>query len=344
MFESVNPLMVIRLVMQRRRLIAGAALATAGCLEFEEAASSETADGETGADPNETTPDDGTGGGSSDQAIDVEIHERDEAIDRAAHFAVTDAPAIVDPSTRDPSGIEFATDAAGSGTGRGAGGQFYTTESLAVTPTADERLFFGRSTGTAVRVTDAVADASAMFTPDPTDTEIGAGRFDVNVDGNGALLAEGIELRDTDQEEPLSLLEGEWSGDEDLFRRYPFGTYSVELIEDGDTVAHTGERIAASGYAWLGAQSASSLFVTRHNMVPEEWYVELNVGRPPDEVGSIEAIHHPDDHVFEFAFDTIDADPGTYPWELTIRDSEIAPELARYLSLRSPRDAPIQLR
>ncbi|WP_435100152.1 hypothetical protein [Halorubrum sp. N11] len=330
--------------MQRRRFIAGAALATAGCLEFEETASSETATDETEATPNETTTDDDTGGEPSDQESNVEIYERGEAIDRAAHFAVTDAPAIVDPSGMEPAGIEFATSAAGSSTGSEAGGQYYTTESLVVTPTTDERLSFGGSTGNAVRVTDAVVDASATFTPDSTDTEIDAGRFDVNVDGDGTLLAEGIELRDTDQEEPLSLLEGEWSGDEDLFRHYPFGTYSVELIKDGDTVAHTGEQIAASGYAWLSAQSASSLFVTRHNMVSEEWHVELNVGRPPDEVGSIAAIHHPDDHVFEFDLNTIDADPGTYPWEVTIRDSEIAPELARYLSLRSSPNEPIQLR
>ena len=310
---------------RRRAVLAGGVFGLAGCLDFQEGSGDDNTPSETDDPPEEPEIQDSS----------IPTYDRTEAINRAAQFAVTDSPSIVPPADIEPTGITFSSRAAGAGGNSGSGGQQYASDTLIAVPIDDTYLSLGGETATAVRVTDTVADSSVTFTPDSTTDERRAERLDVNMRGDGMLVDGGVELRDTADGTPIIVVEGTWSGDTDLFRRHPFGTHRVELIADDSVIAHTGERIAGSRYAWLAAQSDSSLFITRHSMVEEEWYVELEVGRASDVVGRVEAIHHPDDHVFEFDLSGIDADSGRYDWSVSISESEVAQTFDRYLQLSS---------
>lgn len=163
-------------------------------------------------------------------------------------------------------------------------------------------------------------------------TEYLVERFGNNyIDANGLLEGEQVQIRDAQTGDFLDI-DVSWNGSQDIFTRQSFARYSFEVIEEGTTIAQTGERILPIGYQFAVQQTQDSLFVTYHPSVQPSWQYEVNLFNPTNEYTVTPEIRV-DEGVFELPFADAGIEDESYKWKLNITPTDSGEDIGPTIEL-----------
>ena len=317
--------------MNRRQFLSiSATVSLAGCLRMQGGETDGTTENPTGTI--ETTSDTLSEETDQNDAGNELFSSREEAIAFAAEPASNESEDLGSGETNERDGIQFSLSSRGSSMESGPGDSLYSSEDMNIESIDQDVIEIAGGTDLQIQVRDLAGDSTASFTLASGFEDIHATRINIDFRGSGALRDETPKFYDEQREETATYLTGEWRGDVDMFGASPFGNYVITLLENGDEIAKTGNRVHGIGYQWQFDQTEQTAFFTRHSAVNQDWEAALIVGEQRTEVL---ANHLPDEQVFAFDIGKLDLDSGRYRWQFELREPNTGRQYHRYLSMRS---------
>lgn len=177
-----------------------------------------------------------------------------------------------------------------------------------------------------LRFAEAASGSTPTGTPQPTERssdtpESGENTYDAHQFRMQSLWGDGM-MRDPNTlsvsvgEQRIDV-DGSWTGNDRMFYEQACARYSFELLENGEVLARTGEKILIVGYNYAMDQTEEALFVTYQPSVNDNWDIQLLLQRDDVEY-SLPPTVHSSRNVLEFDLTAVDAEPGEYEWEVEI--------------------------
>jgi hypothetical protein len=157
-------------------------------------------------------------------------------------------------------------------------------------------------------------------------------RFSLNfIDADGSLEGETAQIQDAQSGDFLDI-DVSWDGSREVFSNQAAARYSFEVVQEGTTLARTGERILILGYQFGVQQTQDSLFVTYQPSIRDSWRYEVKLFNPTNEYTATPEIR-PDDGVFELPFEDAGIEDGSYNWTLNITPTDGGEETGPTINL-----------
>ena len=229
----------------------------------------------------------------------------------------------------DGPGIKHSTVTSGA-TGTGPDAERFVTELLTASPENLDEMAFSGDVDRSIEIQHVGSDDALTITPDDDD------QYDVRsvqlslFNGDGTVDPDPTVRLRTSEHDDVIQLDVDVEGDEDIFtdRDSTFEEFELALIEDGDEVATTNERLIGIAYASEFEQDDTEGEVTvthpRDSEVDEDWDAEFLLFDDGEAHITTEVDNVEGDEEFEVTIDLDELDDGVYTPELLLSENEDA--------------------
>ena len=234
-------------------------------------------------------------------------------------------------------GIKHADSSAGSTGGPTDDGDIAFAEVLSAAPENRETMEFGSGVDRAIEIQNPETGDSVRITP-----QADQGTYDVDRIRLGVYSGSGNIYEPDDDYQPnvgLTVVNGDESsserinvtveGDTDIFtsREDTFNEFELALVENGDVVDTSGQRLIGVGYRASfeqdGTEDEITVTIPRDEEVSEDWYATFRLGGSENGVETdVENVAGAEE--FEATVDVSELEPGLYTGRLELYKSEDA--------------------